>query len=94
LECGRYIERNPLRAQIVQDPKDWSWSSYFHYAYGAADPLIDTNDLYLGLGGDPVTRQKVYRNYVQPARPYEKPLEHLHDVPIGRSPRKKLLKAV
>mgnify|MGYP001558251488 FL=1 len=29
LECGRYIERNPLRAKMVEDPKDWPWSSLF-----------------------------------------------------------------
>ena len=28
LKGARYIEANPIRAQIVQDAMDWSWSSY------------------------------------------------------------------
>jgi len=34
LECGRYIERNPLRAGIVKDPGEYRWSSYRVYGYG------------------------------------------------------------
>jgi len=28
LACGSYIELNPVRARIVEDPKDYRWSSY------------------------------------------------------------------
>ena len=28
LACGSYVELNPVRAGMVKDPKDYSWSSY------------------------------------------------------------------
>ena len=75
LECGRYIERNPVRAGMVTTPQDWPWSSYRHYAYGETDPLIDEHGLYLDLGATPYAQQVNYRNYVLPERPYEKLLD-------------------
>jgi putative transposase len=36
----RYIERNPLRARIVQDLNDWEWSS-FRRRTTSPDPLLD-----------------------------------------------------
>ncbi|KKU18992.1 MAG: Transposase [Candidatus Saccharibacteria bacterium GW2011_GWA2_46_10] len=38
LECGRYIERNPIRAGLVANAEQYAWSSYRHYALGE---LID-----------------------------------------------------
>src|SRR3989338_8506922 len=37
LECGRYIERNPLRAKLVHDVGNCPHSSYQHYAFGKND---------------------------------------------------------
>ncbi len=34
MECGRYIERNPLRAGIVKDPGKYRWSSFRVYGCG------------------------------------------------------------
>lgn len=64
LECGRYIERNPVRANLVSEPSLYPWSSYKFYAYGIKDDLIDINPLYLTLGHTPEERQRNYRNYV------------------------------
>jgi putative transposase len=64
LECGRYIERNPLRARIVNDPREYPWSSYRAYGYGEEDRLTDTHDLYEVMGKDGPQRQRVYRVYV------------------------------
>lgn len=38
--CGRYIELNPVRANICRQPKKFPWSSYHHYAFGKEDPLL------------------------------------------------------
>ena len=70
LEAGRYIERNPLRAKLVTDPKDYPWSSYPVYAYGADNPLVDTDPFYGPLGSTPDERQAAYRNFVQLESPY------------------------
>lgn len=72
LECGRYIERNPLRAEIVQRAEDYPWSSYRHYALGEKDPLVDEDPYYAQLGPDPITRQQRYRELVQKDGPYDK----------------------
>ncbi len=71
LECGRYIERNPVRARVVTRFEDYLWSSYRHYAFGKADPLIDDNPYYCELGNDGLSRQKSYRDYVALEGPYD-----------------------
>jgi putative transposase len=37
LTCSRYIELNPVRAGMVQHPKDHKWTSYRAHAHGAED---------------------------------------------------------
>jgi putative transposase len=71
LECGRYIERNPVRAGIVRRAEDYSWSSYRHYAFGQPDMLVDDSPYFEPLGNSPETRQSSYREFVQVAGPYE-----------------------
>jgi len=71
LECGRYIERNPLDAGIAQDPKDYKHSSYNHYAYGATDNLVTESPLYVNLSKTSEERQLVYRFNVTHNRDYE-----------------------
>ena len=36
VEKLRYIHRNPVRAGLCERPEDWEWSSFRHYATGAA----------------------------------------------------------
>lgn len=64
LECGRYVERNPLRARLVKDPKEYRWSSYRVYAYGKADGVTDRHAIYDVMGKDDRSRRKAYREYV------------------------------
>ena len=71
LEAGRYIERNPVRAGIVQHPEDYPWSSYRYYALGEANPLIDEDPYYALLGSKAATRQQRYRDFVKVAGPYD-----------------------
>ncbi|GFP20383.1 putative transposase, partial [Candidatus Hakubella thermalkaliphila] len=44
--CGSYVELNPVRARIVEDPKDYRWSSYNAYAYGKKDYITDEHSIY------------------------------------------------
>ncbi len=64
LECGRYIERNPLRAGLVKEIQRYPWSSYNVYAYGKSDDLTDRHLLYEDMGNEEKQRQKAYREYV------------------------------
>src|SRR5271157_1892515 len=41
LVVPRYIERNPLRAGLVERAEDWSWSSLGAIAGGRAVPVLD-----------------------------------------------------
>ena len=70
LEAGRYIERNPLRAKLVTDLKDYRWSSYPCYAYGIQNLLLDEDPYYAQLGSTPSRRQEVYRDFVRLESPY------------------------
>ena len=62
LRCQRYIELNPVRAGMVDDPAHYRWSSYRHNALGQANRYLVPHPLYLGLGRDDGTRQTAYRD--------------------------------
>ncbi len=64
-ECGRYIERNPVRAHIVSNPEDYPWSSYKHYATGQNDAVVDNDPYFESFGSNDFTRQKNYREFVR-----------------------------
>ena len=61
IACGRYIESNPVRAKIVDNPGDYPWSTYKFYAYGGGDDLVDIDPLYQELGKTEKERQLSYR---------------------------------
>jgi putative transposase len=60
--CSRYIELNPVRANMVSHPGDYQWSSYHANALGKHDNLVQPHDQYLALDNDEKARQKVYRD--------------------------------
>ncbi|GAB7562007.1 transposase [Methylobacillus methanolivorans] len=62
LICYRYIELNPVRAQMVSSPSEYPWSSYRANALGQYDALISPHPLYDGLGQDATQRQAGYRD--------------------------------
>ncbi|WP_415882107.1 transposase [Neptuniibacter sp. QD34_54] len=61
LHLHRYIELNPVRACMVDDPADYCWSSYRGNALGVLSHLLTKHSIYLGLGVDGFTRQEAYR---------------------------------
>jgi len=62
LSCQRYIELNPVRAAMVDDPAHYPWSSYRRNALGRANPYLSPHPLYLALGKDEKTRRAAYRS--------------------------------
>lgn len=62
LECSRYIELNPVRANMVNDPAEYRWSSYRCNAFGRQSKLHTPHDEYLALGGTDTERQAAYRD--------------------------------
>lgn len=71
LECARYIERNPLRANLATRPEDYPYSSYRFYAFGKADEYITSSPAYLALADNDTERQQRYIEYVTAIRPQE-----------------------
>src|SRR5260221_2509965 len=61
LACCRYIELNPVRAQMAAHPGDYPWSSWRAHALGAVDRLAADHPLYRALGRTAVARQEAYR---------------------------------
>ena len=61
LTCMRYIELNPVRAAMVDDPAHYRWTSYRANALGQADARVTPHALYLALGRAGKERQAAYR---------------------------------
>jgi len=62
LTVSRYIEFNPVRAAMVEQPELYSWSSYRHNALGRKINLLTEHDCYLSLGDRPEKRQQAYHH--------------------------------
>ncbi len=62
IQCGKYIELNPVRAGIVHSPEEYIYSSYLHYIRGTKDDIVDSSPLYSDLGNTVEKRQAAYRN--------------------------------
>lgn len=61
----RYIELNPVRANMVEDPAEYVWSSYQCNALGKESDLLNKHELYLALGNDSEEQIRNYRSFFQ-----------------------------
>jgi putative transposase len=61
LGCYRYIERNPVRASMVDSAAKYPWSSHAANAGGSDDNLLSPHPEYLALGNETETRRLAYR---------------------------------
>lgn len=61
LTCYRYIELNPVRADLVRDPGEYPWSSYRWHGLGQRNELITDHVLYHSLGKTEEERHAAYR---------------------------------
>ena len=57
----RYIELNPVRAEMVKDPAEYRWSSYQVNGLGKHSDLCTPHQEFLALDSDPKKRQELYR---------------------------------
>ena len=62
IQCGKYIELNPVRAGIVSEPQLYLYSSYKFYSAGINNPLVTEDIFYDGFGSDDKSRQRNYKN--------------------------------
>lgn len=62
LTCMRYIELNPVRAEMVNHPREYPWSSYHYNALGYEEELVTPHPVYKRLGKSPKEHQAGYRS--------------------------------
>ena len=60
MEVYRYIELNPVRAGMADNPADYTWSSYQCNAVGKNSELLTPHEVYLRLGHSESERQQSY----------------------------------
>ncbi len=60
LTCSRYIELNPVRAGMVNDPVEYPWSSYHYNALGKENSLLTPHSVYKELGIDEILSRTKY----------------------------------
>jgi putative transposase len=65
LTCSRYIELNPVRANLAPAPLDYPWSSHAHHAGVRSDALVTDHALYWALGNTPFQREAAYLDLIQ-----------------------------
>jgi len=88
LTCMRYIELNPVRANMVAAPGDYRWSSYGYNGQGQENRCITPHPLYRQLGATDVERCFAYRELFR-HRIEDKLLHEIretvnHDLVLGR----------
>lgn len=60
LTVSRYIELNPVRAEMVEQPGEYPWSSFRRNALGMPIKLVTPHEIYQRLAKTDKTRQKRY----------------------------------
>ncbi len=61
LECYRYIELNPVRANLVERAEDYVFSSYRHHAGIETDTRLKDHEIFWRIGNTPFDRQSNYK---------------------------------
>lgn len=71
LACCRYVELNPVRAGMVEDPAGYRWSSCPAKAGRVHQPWLDLDPFYLSLGETEKQRAARYIAWLQQSVPEE-----------------------
>jgi putative transposase len=78
LEVSRYISLNPPRANLVEDPKDWPWSSYPQYINLAKGiSCLATSWILSQFGADKKSARISYQDFVLSGIHTESPLKQV-----------------
>ncbi|ODS31825.1 MAG: hypothetical protein SCARUB_03037 [Candidatus Scalindua rubra] len=65
LACGRYIERNPVKAKIVRYAEDYAYSSAAYYVSGKDDALTQGNLLFDSFESQSSQRREEYKEFLR-----------------------------
>lgn len=69
LLCYRYIELNPVTANMVQSPEQYPWSSYRSNALGETDELVSEHANFAALANTQADKHFCYRALFNVALP-------------------------
>lgn len=64
IQCGKYIELNPVRKGLVDAAENYPYSSYRHYYLGQPNDLIATDKFYESLGMTDIKRRRKYNRLI------------------------------
>lgn len=64
IQCGKYIELNPVRKGIVEKPEEYQYSSYNYYSEGKPNNLITPDFMYEAMGREITDRQANYQKLI------------------------------
>ena len=67
LACYRYIELNPVRANMVQRPGEYPWSSFRANALGESQKMITPHETWIALGKNKSSRRQAYSSLFEQA---------------------------
>lgn len=64
IQCGKYIELNPVHAGLVKLPQEYEFSSFRFYSQGLSSYLLTTDPFYKDMGKTSNDRKSQYLNLV------------------------------
>jgi len=64
IACGRYIERNPVKAGIVKQAHEYPHSSAQFYCLGVDDGITSEDPVYIEYGRDKTEREAKYGEFL------------------------------
>lgn len=81
--CGRYVERNPVRAGIVTESCKYAHSSARFYCLGQKDGITQVSPDFEDFGKEPVGRQEAYKEFLRAFDSQEEAYFSNIEVPCG-----------
>jgi REP element-mobilizing transposase RayT len=63
-ECGRYVERNPMRAGLVKYPWEYKWSSCQYYINTKKDDIITRDPAFEAFGNNAQDGIEKYKEWL------------------------------
>jgi len=83
LACGRYIERNPVKGQLVQEAWDYKYSSAGFYCLGKEDNLTVASPAYEEFGQNSQEKMTAYKDYLKEHNEVEEASFDQIERPVG-----------
>lgn len=81
--CGRYVERNPVRAGIVSEACEYPYSSARFYCTGQDDKITQVTPLFGDFGQDIVICRNTYREFLKSFDNEEEKYFSCLEIPCG-----------